>query len=60
MGVRATLLGGGDARGAFGAPPVEHPIRIGVVGLGNRAMAMIGQPLYVEGEYWRVRLYHGP
>ncbi|MCP4645302.1 MAG: Gfo/Idh/MocA family oxidoreductase [bacterium] len=43
MKVRATLLGGNDMRGAQGGMAVENPIRIGVVGLGHRALHMVRQ-----------------
>jgi predicted dehydrogenase len=45
MKTRATLLGGSSARGAQHALPVENPIRIGVVGMGRRAVHMIRHAL---------------
>lgn len=35
MGQRATLVDVGSVRNIVPVPPVEHPIRLGVIGLGN-------------------------
>jgi predicted dehydrogenase len=45
MGIRATLLSGSSARTDSGDAPVENPIRIGVVGLGHRAISMIAKAI---------------
>lgn len=38
MGQRATLMDVGSVRDIVPVPPVENPIRLGVIGLGNRAV----------------------
>lgn len=38
MGQRATLVDAGNVRNIVPLPPVENPIRLGVIGLGNRAV----------------------